>query len=133
MPYEISPPSCANLENEYTAGSRLLVARGAIRAWRSYVNESDGTIRPLPDFAPSAVIVLRISSLVSTDAWAADTPKAGAAVLTECIQRALYGDVCGLNITATCVTDGAISFSNCSHLLPMSGSKLENPVMFPPG
>src|SRR5262249_34954496 len=67
------------------------------------------------------------------EACDADTLKLGAAASTARIHSALYGEVRGLNMTATFVTDGAKSCSTCNHLLPMSGSKLENPVRLPPG
>jgi penicillin-insensitive murein DD-endopeptidase len=43
------------------------------------------------------------------------------------------GAVRGLNSSATRVIAGATSFSNCTHLPPISGSKLLKPVMLPPG
>src|SRR5262249_26734357 len=39
----------------------------------------------------------------------------------------------GCTMTATRVTLGAISLSNSTHLPPIPGSKLENPVTLPPG
>src|ERR1700739_1080524 len=101
---------------------RPSLAREAIRAARSNVNESDGTMRPDPGFVTSVSKARRISSALWTDAWNVDTLKPGAAASIDCIHSLLYGDVSGLNSTAICTADGATSLSNCSHLRPTSGS-----------
>jgi hypothetical protein len=41
--------------------------------------------------------------------------------------------VAGLNSMATRLTDGAMSCTSSSHLLPMAASKLMKPVILPPG
>src|SRR5262245_11757813 len=74
-----------------------------------------------------------MSASLFTDACAAVTPNEGAAAAIEFIKKALYDDVRGLNITFASLTAGTISFSSCNHFGPMSASKLENPVRFPPG
>src|ERR1700745_2184354 len=97
---------------------RALLAREAIRAARSNVNESDGTMRPVPAFVSSVSNARRISSSLWTDTWNVDTLKPGAAASIDCIHSLLYGDVRDYTARRFALS----SLSNCSHLRPTSGS-----------
>ncbi len=87
-------------------------------------------VPPLADRSASSAI----SAALRTGAGFTVRPNGGAASRVGCrkiVPR--LAAVSGLNTRAIRVTRGAICFSASSHLPAIEGSKLVNPVMFPPG
>ena len=97
------------------------------------VNASCKTIKaravPISDLLSSDLISVSDRS----GAGCVATPKERPAVSMACTNSAAYGSTSGRNITATRASAGTSSRSNSSHLPPIENSRVEKPVLTPPG
>jgi len=74
-----------------------------------------------------------MSAVARTETAIACTPSDGAAASTERMKNLDWGEVSGLNMTATRARPGAAALSKSTHLLPIENSYMLKPVRLPPG
>src|SRR5215472_11621237 len=94
---------------------------------------SGSTIRPPFGSRASASNIRSTSAGSHTAALIDATERFGAAASTGPRNRSANGALCGLNMSKTRVTCGAVCLSASSHLVPIENSKLVEPVRLPPG
>src|SRR5262245_60601466 len=73
-----------------------------------------------------------MSAVARTETAIACTPSDGAAASTERMKNLDWGEVSGLNMTATRARPGAAALSKSTHLPPIENSYMLKPVRLPP-